>query len=341
MIRVFLSGRHAHRTPLSYPALSSLFTHEISFTKTFDTADMFLFAHVLDVQDAPFALMQSWRKRQRPVVILSEEPFWDTIWGQRPLDAMIYVDTQWGSLPVHQINHATSTLFHFAHIPYYLLTDHRFANAYTHCFARNAAQSRDAWQEAFAARARDVVFMFERRPEPYHLVRWEAGDITGLCSWRTELAETMTKAMGTRVECLGHSWQGGRTRFELDDWHIDKLVRLDNHAQIIGAIENTHQPHYITEKVFDAFACGSIPAYYASPGHRIHEIGLPSEAWINLYDMTPEAAANALATAQPNPEAFRAAQIQLHALFGQPDRWMAERSRVADATVKALKDILA
>lgn len=333
-LKIFKTGPHSHRTPLSYPALWPLFEDSTALVDHPSQADLYVFAHVLDIQEAPFEVIEDWRARQRPVVLLSEEPFWDTIWGQRPLDPLIYVETAWGGLPVHQLNHCTSDIFRFEDIPYYLLTNHRFANAYRYRFARNAARSVRDWQEDFARRPVDVTFMFERRAERHHWVEWPEADLTGLCSWRTDLAEACTDGV---VERLGQSWQGGPSRFKLTtDWHTDKLARLDGRARCMGAIENTHQPDYFTEKFFDAFACGAIPVYWASPGHRVHDLGLPEGSWVNLWGMTPEAAADRIAKTRPDAMAMAAAQKIMAQRFTDAALWQAARSRSAKAVLGAL-----
>lgn len=334
VLRIFKTGTHSHRTPLSYPALWPLFEDSIALVDHPSRADLYVFAHVLDIQEAPFEVIADWRARKRPVVLLSEEPFWDTIWGQRPLDPLIYVDTAWGALPVHQLNHCTSDIFRFEDIPYYLLTNHRFANAYRYRFARNAARSARDWQEDFARRPVDVTFMFERRAERHHWVEWPEADLTGLCSWRTDLAEACTEGV---VERLGQSWQGGPSRFKLTtDWHMDKLARLDGRTRLMGAIENTHQPDYLTEKFFDAFACGALPVYWASPGHRVHDLGLPEGSWVNLWGMTPQAAADRIAGATPDAAALAAAQDIMARKFTSAAPWQAARARSASAVLGAL-----
>jgi len=341
MIRIFLTGRHARRTPLSYAALWPLFDGQITHVTAPHEADLHVFAHVEDIQHAPREMVEDWRARRRPVVLLSEEPFWDTIWGKAPLDPLLYVDSAFGALPVHQLNHHTSDIFRFAHIPYYLLTHHRFANAYGHRFARNAARGVQDWQDRLASAPVDAGFMFERRPEPHHDVTWAQGDIIGLCAWRTRLAEA---CQGPGIRRWGRSWGHGLSRFALEtDWHLDKIVRLDGACRILGAVENTHQPDYVTEKLFDAFACGAVPLYFASPGHRIHDMGLPPEAWINLHGLTAEEAAariNAFVPTRATAAALQQAQQDLHQQFGDPARWQAERHRVRRAVLAALEAIL-
>lgn len=323
-----MTGRHVHRSPLRYPALADLFQGEITQVDRPDEADLYVFSHSVDIAEAPHAMVADWRARRRPVVLLSEEPFWDTIWTRRPLERHISVETGFGALPVVQLTHSTSAIFRFQEIPYYLLTNDRFANTYRWRFARNASRGARQWRAHFAAREAELTFMFERRPGAQHDVAWPAGDIVGLCAWRTELAE---RCECEKVQRLGQSWQGGISRFDLANWHFDKLMRLDGNTGTLAAIENTHQPDYLTEKLFDAFACGARPLYYASPGHRLHRLGLPEASWLNLHGLTPEQAAEQVR--QPFAgvnfiAAFHAAQVRLAALFGDAGALVRERRRL-------------
>lgn len=346
MIRVFKIGPHAIRTPLSYPALEPLFDGRIKIVKRPEDADLYIFAHVLDVQNAPSALVEDWRRRRRPIILLSEEPFWDTIWAGQPLARRRMIDSDWGVLPLHQLNHHTSAIFDFDHIPYYLLTNHRFANAYAAKFARNAQLSPQDWAATFRERRTALTFMFERRPEPFHTVSWPEGSITGLCHWRTLVAESCRREP---IERLGRSWQpDAPPRNRLTDWHLDKLALLDRRQRVLAAFENTHQPNYITEKIFDAFAVGALPAYWAAPEHRIHEFGLPVGAWLNLYQQDPATAAATLdgltwdnpAWLQEFSTAYYQAQQTLAALFCNPSNWQQERRRLQQALSMELIQIL-
>lgn len=343
MIRIYVTGRHAHRSPLSYPALGQLFVNDFQQVTDPADADLYVFAHISDIQEAPQNMIEDWRRRRRPVLLLSEEPFWDTIWGGQPLDPMLHVDTTFGTLPVHQLNHHTSNIFDFEHLPYYLLTNHRFANAYQYRFARNAARSLSDWQEALSRCPVDISFMFERRPESYHGVHWPQGDIIGLCAWRTELAQA---CQAPRIERLGHSWSKGQNRLTLTtDWHLDKLMRLDGRARLICAIENTHQPTYITEKFFDAFACGAVPVYFASAGHRLRGMGLPIESWVNLHGKSPQEAVQYIKDwlmhpASDQARSMQAAQATCLEIFKDPAIWQHERIQLRKRLVTVLSRFL-
>ena len=346
MIRIFKTGTHAHRTPLSYPALARLFDDHIELVATPAEADLYVFAHSLDIQNAPRALAEDWQRRQRPLLLLSEEPFWDTIWARQPLASWRLVDSRWGPLPVHQLSHQTSDIFRFERIPYYLLTNHRFANAYATKFTRNAKRSVADWRQHFRQAPCDLTFMFERRPEPYHSVGWPEGGLFGLAQWRTRVAELCQQG---RIDRLGRSWQKNTPpRGQLTDWHLDKLSQLDGQSRVLAAFENTHQAQYISEKIFDAFACGALPLYVADPGHRLHDLGLPPAAWINLCDHSPEEAAQSIDALDWQDDswleemlcAYSAAQQNLADLLANPRNWQRERHRLQRALLRDFTRLL-
>lgn len=336
-VTVYLQGLHAKRSPLSYPALAPYFQDRILLVDQPEQADLQLFSHSLDVEMAPVAQIQCWRNHRQPLVWLSEEPFWDTIWGKAPLAPVLTVDSPLGGVPVHQINHQTSAIFRYDQLPYYLLTNPRFQNAYARMFARNAQKTPRQWLLEFQARPVELSFMFEKRAAPHHNVSWPEGDVTGLCAWRTELALACLEQAGGEqtIKTHGRSWHGGLARQAIaGDWHADKLATLDGHARQIGALENTHQPQYLTEKLFDAFACGARPLYWASDQNRIHDLALPDTAWANLFGLSPATAAEKVLSWRPDAafaEAYTEAQQILAAHFGNPEVWIQEAERFATA----------
>lgn len=331
-MRIWLNGPHTRRTPFAYPALAALWADRIEICDTPQKADLAVWAHPLDLLDLTKETAESLEQSRIPAALISEEPFWDSIFSPDPLaDKVTLRAAHLGGLTLHQTNHHRSPIFDFTAIPYFLLTDPRFIETYRRLFARNAARSVETWIEDFTRRQGRTVFMAERRPETFHDIALPQGDLLGLCAWRTRLAETY--ATGT-VERIGSSWQGGPTRFDMPDWHQDKITRLDGRAGVISALENTHQPTYISEKLFDAFACGARPLYLASLGHRVHDLGLPDAAWINLWGMDSAAAALAIDAAPPFPEIaaqYVQAQSTLAALFCDEATVARERTRLTRA----------
>ena len=162
----------------------------------------------------------------------------------------------------------------------------------------------------------------------------------GLCAWRTRLALAVTAGPVLR---LGASWEGGPTRFEIGDWHADKLARMEGRVQILSGLENTHQPTYLSEKIFDAFACGAVPLYVASPGHSVHGLDLPPAAWINLWGLTGEEARVRVDGWAPGPATFAAfaeAQAGLSARFADRAAIEEERARLGRAILREIDIIM-
>lgn len=338
-LRVAQIGPHAIRMPLSYPALASLWQDRVVLTPLAE-ADVVVFAHPRDVAELGAEVARGLRARARPIGLFSEEPFWDSLFSPDPLAPVLRLPAgPAGELRLVQINHHTSEVFDFTDIPYYLLTNHRFAASYGARFRRNALIAPDAWRDWFGARPVRAAFMAERRPEAFHDVSFPQGDIHGLCAWRTRLAEAFDTG---RVERIGASWNSGPSRFALQDWHMDKMARMDGRAQFLSGIENTHQPTYLTEKLFDAFACGSRPLYVASPGHRVHGLGLPTGSWVNLWGKDPRSAASAMDEIVWDAAFFAdyaAAQTRLATLFGDPRRVVRERARLRLTVLEALAQL--
>jgi hypothetical protein len=316
-LTIALRGHHANRTPLAYSHLAPLWADHLTLTD--GTADLEVYGHPRDIITP-----------RGNSVLLSEEPFWDSLLSPAPLADVI-------TLPmgrVHQLNHHTSAIFAYDRIPYFVLTDPRYIRAYQGPFTRNAALSPADWQAQFAARQVDAFFMAEYRMTGVYDFAQREGDIIGLCSWRTRLA----LAAPGRVRQQGAGWPGSGTRFDLTDWHGDKLRQLDNHTRILSAMENTHQPAYLSEKFFDAFAVGARPLYYASPAHSVHTLGLPQGSWVNLHGLTSDQAANALPTSEDADffAAYATAQAMLRDLFTE-DTIAAERARLGRAVIADLQ----
>jgi hypothetical protein len=333
-LRLACLGRHRHRMPPVYPAFAPLWEGRLEQAAP-EAADLVLFAHPQD----PLALDPATARAiaGKTTLLFSEEPFWDSLFSPDPLACRVTLRAaHLGGIGVHQLNHHTSAVFATGRLPYVTLTEPRFATAYARLFPRNAALTPADWTAAFAARPLQAAFMAERRPEAFHDMALPDGGILGLCAWRTRLAE----GYGTgRVARFGASWQGGPTRFELDDWHADKLARLDGEARLISAIENTHQPAYVSEKLSDAFACGARPLYLAGPGHRVHDIGLPPGAWVNLWGLSSDSAPAVIDRAPWDADfaaAYAQAQAHLAGLWTAPALIAAERDRIGRAVLADL-----
>jgi len=85
-----------------------------------------------------------------------------------------------------------------------------------------------------------------------------------------------------------------------------------------------------------------LPVARAPPGHRVHDLGLPPAAWLNLYPLDPDAGAKAALAPVPGLdflEAWHLAQTRLAALFGDAGLLARERDRLKHAVVSELQEI--
>lgn len=339
-VKLWLEGRHSKRMPFAYPHLATLWQDQIIRADSPKAADLLIAAHPRDL--AVMGQETADCAHQKPFALLSEEPFWDSLFSPDPFaDEVVLWGGRAGHLRLRQLNHHTSAIYDFARIPYFLLTEPGYIAAYQRLFASNAARLPADWQAEVAGRGLRLAFMAERRPETFHDFERPEGDLIGLCAWRTRLAERPHRGAVARI---GASWTpGAPPRQALQDWHQDKIDTLDGKVQILSALENTHQPNYISEKFFDAFALGAWPLYHASPGHRIHDLGLPETAWLNLWGKTEEAAFAAVEALDPEELPWRAyavAQGQLAALFGDSAVIAAERARLRDAVLAEVQALV-
>ncbi|WP_146591370.1 glycosyltransferase family 10 domain-containing protein [Puniceibacterium confluentis] len=334
MIRVFPLGRYAHRLPLAYAPLREMCRPAICVTEAAAQADLLAVAHSRDLPAAAAALQSGQR-----LVLLSEEPLWDTVWSADPLRRRQSLDTPAGPVPFTVLNHATSTVYDFARIPYFLLTDSAFFARYARWFARNATLSAADWRARLGAARWDVAFMAELRQEAVFDVDWPGRDLFGLGAARTRIALACNQG---RVLRTGAGWNTLPRRQDLPDWHLEKFLDLDGQCRLLSAIENTHQNNYVSEKIFDAYAVGAVPLYVAGPGHRVHDL-VPGASFLNLYRLSAEAAAERIAGFVPDAaqiEAYGAAQARLAALFATPAALLAEHARLRAALVQELEQVL-
>ncbi|WP_233495560.1 glycosyltransferase family 10 domain-containing protein [Rhodosalinus halophilus] len=333
-LRVFPYGDYQHRQPLAYVPIRRACAGRIEITERMEQAQVVVIAHVKDLKAHGEKLRRSLHPDQT-LVLLSEEPFWDTAWGGVPGSATLTRETPDGPITARQLNHQTSRVFEFKAIPYFPLTDRSFFNRYALRFTRNARLDAEAWRTVFARR-RDIVFMATRRESEKYDVAWPMHEIYGLSALRTRIAMACEDE---RVRRIGLRWNEEPPRQDLPDWHLDKLLQLEDNCRVLSAIENTHQRNYLTEKLFDAFAIGAIPLYVAAPSHRVHEV-VPDGGWINLFGLEPETAAQRILDFEPDAafcEAYAKTQRRLARLFGSVGTLRREYERLASDLEASLR----
>jgi hypothetical protein len=341
MVRVCLYGKHSHRTPLAYEPYRRLAKGDVVFESAPEKADVLLLGFKKDLVDNAGEIQALRRANPRlRVVIISEEPLWDSVWS----GDFLARDQTYGSgsdaIPFRYLNHANSKIFHFEKIPYFPTTNTDFVVRYATLFTRNAALKTEEllgiWRAAPISRA---YYLEKRTTQNYGIKNIEAG-VFGLSLFRSQIAEMDN---GTGVVRVGQGWGDAVRRQERPDWHLEKLAALDRSTLIVSAIENTQAPHYITEKIFDAFAVLAVPVYHAGPNHALHRF-VDEGAYIDVFGLTAEEALAKIRCFEPSLEfagRYLETQKKLAELFRNSDSYLRERKRVADAIMQELSAAVA
>lgn len=337
-IKICLKGSHANRTPLAYEAYLPHFEKEIEIVEIAEDADIIVTGFNVDFTNNPSSVAADISKNPNlKLAVISEEPMWDIIWSKGYQDTNRYLQSNGKNISYKFFNHMNSKIFDFDKIPYFLTTQDEFFARYGQMFSRNSEMSVDDLLECWNAASTRAAFYAEHRDDQRYNVIFPQDDIEGLCPFRTAVAQNTSHGKIVRV---GAGWGKKKIKRQvLPDWHLDKITALDGDTLIVSGMENTHQRDYITEKIFDAFAVQSIPLYYASPNHRIHEI-VPSCGFLNLYGMSALDAAKMIDAFRPTrkfAENYLSTQNHLAALFSDVDSLIEERKRVADAIIGILK----
>jgi len=334
VITVHPFGDYSHRQPLAYPAIRSHVGDVIAVSRDMAAADLVIVAHSKDLERHGLALRQRLRPDQR-LVLLSEEPLWDTVWAPTPLRRAQVHMTAAGRLPYVFLNHHSSTIFDFDRIPYFLLTEHAFFPRYARWFARNGARTPEDWARHFEQTEFDIGFIAEYRDGAEFDATFPAAGIYGLGKRRTEIALACTQG---RVLRTGAGWNRLPRRQSLPDWHLEKFLDYDHRIRLLSAIENTHQDNYVSEKIFDSFAMGAVPLYIAGPLHRVSDLA-PSGSWLNLVGLSPADAAARIGEFRISDRfltRYATAQRALADLFASPGALVAEHDRLRRALVREL-----
>jgi len=339
--RIFGLGPRFARTPLAYAPLRRLIGDRLEFVATPKTADLIVTGWSLDFQDHAADLAQV--RRVNPAVrfaVISEEPLWDTVWSGGYSAPNHSFNCGGTAQPYRFLNHANTRIFDFERIPYFLLTADHFCARYVSMLSRYGCMSAHELRRHWLDAAHTAAFVAEFRNDPAFDVWLPDGQRQGLSAYRSAVAQLTP---GQTVLRIGKGWTGEEpARQSLPDWHLDKLARLDGQVRVCAACENTYQNNYITEKPFDAFAVGAMPACYAGPGHRLHDL-IPPEAMLNSFGLTPEEAAAQISEFSPDlwrAEAWLAAAAALRDRLSDARAVAAERNRVVRETLKEIFAVL-
>ncbi|MCF3638471.1 glycosyltransferase family 10 [Rhizobium sp. TRM95111] len=340
MIRIFSFGSYRNRQPLAYLPIAQRLAGQVVPVDRIGDAQIVLFSHSKDLtlHEVQLTQMLAVNPRLR-LVLLSEEPFWDTCWNSDPFTRHRTHETGLHGLPYIVLNHHTSGIYDSGRIPYFLLTDPGYIARYRALFDRNAGWSTEHWRAQFKAAAYDVAFVGAKRHSDEFAPAFPKERVWGLSVFRSDLASNCDAPSVLRA---GRGWSDGPMRTELEDWHADKLALLDLRCRYVSALENTHQPNYVSEKIFDAFAVGGVPLYFATPRHDVHRL-VAKGGWVNLY-RSPVPAKPYFDATQPVSDAmlddYALVQAHLARLFRDKANVEAELDRLAEALVQEFATVL-
>lgn len=333
-------GRHSHRTPLSHAPIRRMVGDRLAWAGTLAEADLVITGYSIDWRENIDPLLPLLARSGAPkLAVMSEEPRWDVTGSDLPTgrDGRMRVnDTE---IRYAFLSHETSDIFRFDRLPYFVLTaDHyavRYASMMSRFVAMTPAELLKRWQSAPIAAA----FFAAKSEGDVYVGSFPDRDVTLLSGYRSQVAALSNGAGVLRV---GKGWGAEVGRQDLPDWHLDKMAQLDGRVRMASAFENVHQHNYISEKIFDAFAVGGVPVYWASPKHRIFDL-VPATAMLNTVELDSAEAAKRIADFTPDlelAESWLETCSRLADLFGDFQAVSAERRRVADAVVAEVLELV-
>ncbi|SDE59052.1 exostosin domain-containing protein [Ruegeria marina] len=330
-------GRHSNRTPLSYEGFQQVLGGRIRVEQDPFKADVVMTGFNLDLKENPELFGKLVRERpETRIMVISEEPLWDSLWSGGFASTSRKIKCGDTDVAYTFLNHSNSAIYDFDRIPYFLLTDNDLLARYGLLIKQNSAlSSRDLlarWNNAPISAA----FIAEKREGDKYEKSFPDHALYGLSSYRSEVA---AKTRGKGVLREGKGWHSDKPRQDLPDWHLDKLAALTGRVRVMSSFENTHQHHYISEKIIDAFVVGGIPTYYADENHGIYKLVSPA-CMINTFGQSASAAAKSISETTPNPEmaeAWLETAQNLQSLLVDHKAILAERHRIAEAVLKAIE----
>ena len=163
-IKYCLIGKHQHRTPLSYPTYQQLLPRSLKPVDLESAPDLLVFGYVQDFyENLPLIREARTRNPSVKLAVLSEEPFWDTIWsGDYTLrKAQRVVNGE--SLDYYAINHVNSRVYDYEQIPYIVTTEDTFFARYSFMFKRNAAKQEEEYRRVWQKASIKSAFFAEKR----------------------------------------------------------------------------------------------------------------------------------------------------------------------------------
>lgn len=347
-IAVYIHGIHSKRTPFYYLEYRQYFEPFFSFVDDPSFADVMVSGLLIDFVQSATDIF-AWQKvnPKLKLVVFSEEPLWDYLWYDNPgIRARTFsseINHQIIKFQYTYLNHTNSNIFDFDKLPYFVTTESKYMLRYGQEFRRNSKITGSELKKHWASTYYKIVFAAEKRLDKKFFRQDKENSnqqLTGLNHFRTEIAQ----AFYSKKSCLviGKGWENENRRQDLVDWHLDKLLKLNNLSFLCSALENTHTESYISEKFFDAMAFRSVPIYYFSDTHKINSL-FDAQGMINLYGLDVNSAVVNLENFNIDDvsiEAYLWNVSQLEKLFTSYENLHFERKGVAVKTFDEFYDIV-
>lgn len=338
--KICLFGRHGNRTPLSYEPIRRVIGSRLEFVENPIQADLIVSGFNIDFRDNIDTLLPVLKSTHKPkLAVISEEPLWDITWSGPFRGKTGQIFAKETEINYTFLGHETSDIFDFKRIPYFLLTSNSYPVRYANMISRFAKLSPKEMSDRWAKATIPAAFFMEKRKGEAYSAVFPERDVAALSAYRTSVAECMETPGVVRS---GKGWNNESRRQDLPDWHLDKLARLDGQTRILSAFENVHQRNYITEKIFDAFAVGAVPVYWASPKHRIFDL-ISDQSFLNSYTQNPQESADMIMSFTPDQafaEAWLVSAVRLVEIFSDAARIQEERRRVVQSALQSIFSIL-
>jgi len=337
--KIALVGRHSNRTPFAYTPFQNAAGDRITLVDDPMQADFVMTGFNVDIRENTdlFETLVKTRPDTK-VVILSEEPLWDSTWSGGFAERERTAKCGDAELSYTFLNHTTSSVFDFDAVPYFLLTSVDYLSRYGLLIARHTNLTPDQLLEHWKNAPVPAAFYAEVREGETYAKSFPEQALYGLSTYRTEIARKVDLP-GVMRE--GKGWRTDAKRQALPDWHLDKIAALDMRVRVASAYENTHQHSYISEKIFDAFVVGGVPTYYADDNHRVLNL-VPNSSMINTWGLNSDEAAEKIATFAPDrafAESWLDTAKTLQATFTDVGLVARERERIVKAILTELEGL--